>query len=433
MAAMVRHRLIVRDFARDKILLVRDQSRQSTLPSFEFDEQHPAEVSFVNRVARERWGIECIVLRSIEHVIDPPLRTYEMELLELPLGPPTDDSKQWVDPGEVKERELVTRCIDEKRAAEWEHPGWWSKACSWIAAQLSTDLGKIEFIQRHGWQSSSVIQSQIGGNDYFFKAVPPHLERECAVTAFLSDRSDCVPRVIAVDRKKRWMLLRGFHGSPVEDCDDLQVWILALESYAALQVASLEYISELESLGCARLDLTVLKDDIESLLADEHAMMVDESSGVPRNQLEFIRRQIPELRRGCDELTKFPVTIEHGDLWPSNILVGGGASVVIDWEDVRIAPPFFGIAPLLAGMEFNQPKMDLKTALAALRQAYARAFATIADPGETRRQFDIAVPIAMFAIAIGYKRQPTSMVAVHPWMREMVPYFASFAQRNLLA
>jgi hypothetical protein len=62
------------------------------------------------------------------------------------------------------------------------------------------------------------------------QAVPPYLERECAVTAFLCDRSDCVPRVIAVDRKKRWMLQRGFHGSSVEDCDDLRVWISALES-----------------------------------------------------------------------------------------------------------------------------------------------------------------------------------------------------------
>jgi hypothetical protein len=64
------------------------------------------------------------------------------------------------------------------------------------------------------------------------QAVPPYLERECAVAAFLCDRSDCVPRVIAVDRKKRWMLQRGFHGSSVEDCDDLRVWISALESYA---------------------------------------------------------------------------------------------------------------------------------------------------------------------------------------------------------
>ena len=50
---------------------------------------------------------------------------------------------------------------------------------------------------------------------------------------------------------------------------------------------------------------------------------------------------------------------------------------------------------------------------------------------QMREIFAIAEPIGMMDMAIRYWRQPLATVAVNPWMRGLVPYFASLAYRKL--
>jgi hypothetical protein len=83
-------------------------------------------------------------------------------------------------------------------------------------------------------------------------------------------------------------------------------------------------------------------------------------------------------------------------------------------------------------MDTYQPTMNLPGALDRFREIYIAAFVRFGRPDELRETFSIALPIAMLEIAIRYWHQPPLTVAVNPWMRIAVPYFASLPYRELV-
>ena len=136
--------------------------------------------------------------------------------------------------------------------------------------------------------------------------------------------------------------------------------------------------------------------------------MSDQPDGLSASQIECLRKQVPTLKHGCRRLAAsgVPFTIDHGDLWPGNILANETGCTIIDWEDVRIAHPFLSIAPLIAGMDTYQPTMNLRGALDRFRDIYSGAFSEWTGSQQMRETFAIAEPIGMMDMAIRYWRQP---------------------------
>ena len=67
-----------------------------------------------------------------------------------------------------------------------------------------------------------------------------------------------------------------------------------------------------------------------------------------------------ELGAACDELTAsgLPLTLEHGDLWVSNIYVGDAEPQFIDWTDASISHPFLSLGPLLRSVGWDPHLAD---------------------------------------------------------------------------
>ena len=81
---------------------------------------------------------------------------------------------------------------------------------SWIDTALAQEglhiTGQIKKVHDRPW--STVLRVPTNGGDTYFKACPPALEYEAAVTqALYRWRPDCIPAVLAVDAGRGWLLM----------------------------------------------------------------------------------------------------------------------------------------------------------------------------------------------------------------------------------
>jgi hypothetical protein len=307
---------------------------------------------------------------------------------------------------------------------EWARPGWLKEVCRWIEQALrDVGLGTVrDIIQVRAWSTSCVLCVHATSGDYYFKAVPESLRRECAVTTYLAQHfPDAVPQVIATEPARRWLLMAACTGRKLEEVTDVVLWERAAVQYARLQVACVSRVRELEALGCVRRSLGALAEALGPLSTDTAALRPGEPDGLSATEIDQLQTCVPLLQGHCAQLAAcgIPHTIEHGDLWPGNFLVGQDTCVLIDWEDVAIAHPFFSLAPLRVGL--SQSKLSSPALLDRLEHAYLTAYAELAPLEQLRTALDIAAPLSFIDMAIRYKHQPPSVVRLHPWMRDLVP------------
>jgi len=308
-------------------------------------------------------------------------------------------------------------------------PGWWDRALAWAGQQLHpVRVHAVE--QLRSSESSSVIRLDTEDGAAFLKAVAASLAREVPVTAALSRvAGSVVPDVVAVDLTQRWMLLRGAPGRPLEELPNVAIWEQAVGQYARFQLAAAAQVSTLTALGCPTLTRADLERDILEVLASDQAMRVGEPGGLEDVQVRRLRTLRPELLASAASLERTgQVSIDHGDLFPGNVLSTGETSQVVDWEDARIAHPFLSVFPLLAGARMQGTFDDHRAASERIRDAYLKAFAGLAPVAALRAAFDDAQALAAVRMAATYLRAPSDIQRAHPWMREM----PAFCLRTLL-
>ena len=90
----------------------------------------------------------------------------------------------------------------------WEYPGWFATAVDWIEATLP----QTERVDQYAtWSVSSLLRIETAAGRYYFKAAPPIFGHEAAVTEVLAKRfPDAIPRPIAIDGERGWMLTADF-------------------------------------------------------------------------------------------------------------------------------------------------------------------------------------------------------------------------------
>src|SRR5205823_2334658 len=164
-----------------------------------------------------------------------------------------------------------------------------------------------------------------------------------------------------------------------------------------------------------------LAEVIGPLSTDPAALRPGEPGGLSAAEIARLQACVPLLRRQCEQLAAcgIPYTIEHGDLWPANFLVDQDTCMLIDWEDVAIAHPFFSLAPLRVGL--SQSTIAAPAFLDRLEHAYLAAYAELAPPERLRTALHMAAPLSFIDMAVRYRHQPPSVVRLHPWMRDLVP------------
>ncbi len=440
-APMVRHRLIVRRAGATEILI-----DSGGLPQFVTEDRHTAEVDYINAGMQERFGVRTIVLRSLEHsdvVAGSIDRAHELEALGA--GSLTSATLRWrsIDAiglfDDVADRAAFAQWQRERRLGvvdgrEWTHSGWFAEACSWIERALrDAGLGApLEIVQLRNWATSSVLRVRTAGDDCYFKALPESGRVEATLTHYLSQRfADAVPRIIAAESDRRWLLMAACRGRKLEAIADVAVWERAAARYARLQVACFSRVGELTALGCPSRDLDELARSIDALAGDVSALRPGAPDGLTRDEYDRFVAMVPALRRRCGELAEcgVPYSLEHGDLWPGNIFCDATSCAIIDWEDAVIAHPFFSLAPLTVGM--MNAGLGASGNVARVERAYAAAFESIASPAQLTRAIELAVPLCFFDMAARYRRQRPSIVRLHPWMRDLVPQTVRLALSRL--
>ena len=246
-----------------RVLLFREEGGWS-LPSVEYPGGWmPEQAGSIARWLGERLGLD---LTALCHLQSGPLEMCELENHSAG-GPPPADAR-WVSCEELAvlprvvpgHRAALGRWFAEtlagtnpSRRAPWARHGWFAEATDWIHSQLPrlgcTVTGPIE--QRKAvWGCSCLLRVPTSCGDLYFKAVYARPPSEPALICAMAERwPQNLPEIVAMDAGRRWMLMRDFGGTSLEEmlidhCEQ------AVRRFAQIQVESATNLDRWLGLGC---------------------------------------------------------------------------------------------------------------------------------------------------------------------------------------
>ena len=338
--------LVIPDISGLHVLLVEEGSGLA-LPRVTSTERWGV-VRAIPSSVRERFGLEVEVLRGIivptedrsEQEADDEFRFTE-NVGEVPgrLGGWTSEGAL-IDRvmADERDRDAALRWFAERRSGgpqrlePWQCAGWFAEADAWVRSALP---GVVTVEQYASWSGSAILRVETDSDRCYLKAAPRYFRHEGAITAALAEHfPDAVPRPIALDVERGWMLLPDF-GDTLVDSAGLDHWEGALHRLASLHRASAPMIDDLLRDGCGDRRPTVLLTQIEALAAGR-------LGAIPDGYATRVRDAIPRFDELRAELEAAPIpdTLVHGDLHPANIAIEGGRYVIFDWTDACITHPF---------------------------------------------------------------------------------------------
>jgi aminoglycoside/choline kinase family phosphotransferase len=216
-----------------------------------------------------------------------------------------------------------------------------------------------------------------------------------------------LPRVIATDRDRGWMLAEAL---PVPWMRDVQ-WRReemgpqyddAMRVLARLQQAWVGREDELLTAGCTDRRLATMPAAFDELLASD--MVRSGLSDEERSRIAAFGQRVPAL---VEELLScgVPETLMHGDFHPGNIARDGERTIIYDWTDGCVSHPFFDMATFL-------PQDAVERA--ALLQVYLGEWGASANMERVERAWELAEPLACIHHSLSYMR---ILAAVEPPLR----------------
>lgn len=262
-------------------------------------------------------------------------------------------------------------------ASHWTNPRWVAEAHEWIRAELgclgSAVSGPIE--QPHVYAWSTVLRVPTAHGHVWFKANAPELSYEAAVVTLLAERRpDCIPRLLAADLPRGWMLmadagerLRGI----VELERDLSRWLEILPLYAGLQLDLMGDADGLLARGAPDLRLATLPARYEELLDDL-------GERLPVGERERLRGSVERVHALAEALAAYgiPDTIQHDDLHDGQVFLDDGRYRLLDWGDACVSHPFFTLSVTLEGvLGWGLDDVEGSVDTVPFRDAYLEPFA----------------------------------------------------------
>ena len=266
-------------------------------------------------------------------------------------------------------------------------------ALDWIASHVRT-TGSIEVVRERGW--AKVARVPVAGGYVWFKECSEFQAFEPPLTAALSSRwPDQLPRLLAWDQDRRWLLLDDAGTVARELGNPPELWLQALPLYAELQRGECARATDHLASGVPDLRTTTLPARYAELLRPD----------LPMNPSarERLRRFEATFGRWCKELAGADVSdsIQHDDLHHGNLYLHRDGPRILDWGDSSISHPFaslvvtFRFLELINGLDPSDPWFN------RLRDAYlepwgGRSYVEV---------FDLANRVGRFAHAIAWIRQ----------------------------
>jgi phosphotransferase family enzyme len=252
----------------------------------------------------------------------------------------------------------------------------------------------MDHLRTRPW--SALARVPTTGGDLFFKADPPALAFEPALTvAIARRRADCVPEVVASDSDRGWLLMRDAGPQLREvlaDSDDPGIWDELLALYAHLQLDLGESVDELIALGTPDDRPGNLRAAFEELL--------------PRWELESpLLPLAPVIEDYAGRLgDTIPISVLHEEFNDNNIHLGADGPIVLDWGEAAIGHPFAGLVVAMRGLVDRWGYEPGGSELCRLRDLYLEPWTAFAPLPELVGLFDLAYALGMISRALAWDR-----------------------------
>jgi len=337
----------------------------------------------VNTTVRERFGVEAVALRCVHHHRDPTVQRtdlwYELDSLtvtgSLPAGRwyGREALVEVTDPAQRTLLEHWFREAEEGTPAlrrPWARRGWFVQARAWIVEQCARLGVRVSgpITQIRTWRRCCLLTIPTSEGLLYFKALPLASAHEIALLELLVQHVPArVVQVVATHADHQWLLMADLRGEPLVSTREMTQWERCVRDYAALQVAMTSQQNALLTLGCPDHRPQQLSAQIEPFL-----MNLPDHTAFSSADKHRLRALIPQLTMRCTELATatVPVSIEHGDLWPSNVTVTDHGPAYFDWSESSVAHPFFSMYFFFRPEGWPEPLRHREDARARLRAAY---------------------------------------------------------------
>jgi hypothetical protein len=362
------------------------------LPPIAVDTPWWQDIAPVVRAARERYGIEVVVLRLLhgERPQPPGGEVTYLAQVDVPVESSALTREPW---GELDEQPL--------RHA-YARPGGPAADLAWAQSVL----------ERHGmrmtappeqirtWNLSSVWRLPVGKAYAWLKVVPPFMVREGRLLVELGHAP--VATVLGHDGGR--CLLAEVPGTDLYDAtpDQLIEMVSLLVRLQSRYVRRLEPLLELglpDWRGAA-----LIQDVADTLRRTSHELANDDVQALSAFVADLPRRF--EAIRACG----IPDTLVHGDFHPGNFRGDETALTLLDWGDSGVGHPLLDQSAFLERVQ--PPHLD------AVRDHWARCWRAVcpsADPAAAAR---LLAPLAAARRAAIYRRFLDHIEpAEHPYHR----------------
>lgn len=234
------------------------------------------------------------------------------------------------------------------------------------------------------WATTTRIPTTDG--PVWFKACAASHRFEAELVATLARRRpDLLPRVLACDAARGWLLTADAGVSFDELGNPPELWLGLLPRYAELQR-----------------DATAPESVPDRTLPRWPALYEElAASALPLEpaEMERLRRFAPRFAELCSELAGhgLPVAIQHDDLHHRNAFVDGERLRIVDWGDASLSHPFVSLVVTYRFLEERNGLRPADPCFARLRDAYLEPWGTgLVDA------FGLAQRLGRFAHAFGW-------------------------------
>jgi hypothetical protein len=355
------------------VLVTPDGELVGALPPFPVETPWWQDAEPVVRAARQRFGVDLVVLRIIDTERPYPGGAVSY-LAEVTAPVPT--AEPWH--GTLDEHPL---------RQSWARPGGPDADVAWARSKLAVHgLRMVAAPQQvRTWNLSSLWRLPVEGETVWLKVVPPFFTHEGRILDRL--RGEAVPSVIAAEGPR--ILL---HEIPGEDLYGASVpqRLTMVSQLVAIQGAWLGRVNELRELG--------LPDWRAPALASAIGSVFERTAGdLPAHERTTLARFVEGLasRLAAVAACGIPDTLVHGDFHAGNHRGDGTSIVLLDWGDSGVGHPLLDQP---AFMERVQPAWA-----AAILDGWHTAWRAAVPGSDPERAAELLAPVAAARQAVIYR------------------------------
>jgi fructosamine-3-kinase len=440
----IAHIVAVVDASGDRLLVDRSSG---ALPEVRAPPVVSGDVGEFCRSVHRHLGMPVYALRCLRNEIDPGTGAPRHQVHLVESACPLDAaSRSWraVDCAQIKPFAIPPHggIFDPVQAMQWragDRP-WWQAGFAqasrgWLEETAPIlGAGRILAVEHlRSWEIAWLVRVTTEHGAWYLKCSPAPLDIEADVIERLTQlQPKRVPRLVARYRAGSGFLMPAYPEPLLTACDEPAAWIASAAEYARLQVAAIDAAGDLVASGVPLRTSADLQTGIGELFSNRMnstrrlAGIRDDELGTLRNLLPRVTEMIREL--DCFDL---PLTIDHGDLWAPNILVGADGPRFLDWSDASISQPFFSMLPLLSAGGITAPLRHDPRLRTHMRQAYLQPWKQLLGKRSLMRAWKIARPLAALHLAADYLQRILPLVETEHQVYGTLAWFLRLALRHL--